>query len=189
MDYDLEINYHPGKANVVADALSRKSQAIMASSITTQKELLKDLEKMGIEFRNYQPNAMLSAIKIQPSIIDEIKAVQNEDEYLQAMVRKSKETGNTDFSIKDDGSLWCKDRLCVSVNMELKKKIMKEAHSTPYTAHPGSTKIYHDLKSTYWWTNMKREVAEYVAHCLTCQQVKTEHQRPAGPLQSLEIPQ
>ena len=149
VDYDLEINYHPGKANVVADALSRKSQAIMASSITTQKELLKDLEKMCIEFRNYQPNAMLSAIEIQPSIIDEIKAVQKEDEYLQAMVKRSKETGNTDFSIKDDGSLWCKDRLCVPDNLELKKKIMKEAHSTSYTAHPGSIKMYHDLKSTY----------------------------------------
>ena len=64
VDYDLKINYHPGKANVVADALSRKSQAIMASSITTQKELLRDLEKMSIEFRNYQPNAILSAIEI-----------------------------------------------------------------------------------------------------------------------------
>ena len=111
------------------------------------------------------------------------------DGYLQAMIRRSKETGKTDFSIKDDGSLWCKDRLCVPDNLELKKKILKEVHSTPYTAHPGNTKMYHDLKSTYWWTNMKRKVAEYVAHCLTCQQVKTEHQRPAGPLQSLEIPQ
>ena len=73
VDYDLEINYHPGKANLVADALSRKSQTIMASAITTQKELLRDLEKMGIEFRKYHPNAMLSAIEIQPSIIDEIK--------------------------------------------------------------------------------------------------------------------
>ena len=73
VDYDLEINYHPGKANVVADALSRKSQTVMASAITTRKELLRDLEKMGIKFRKYQPNAMLLAIEIQPSIIDEIK--------------------------------------------------------------------------------------------------------------------
>ena len=58
------------------------SQNIMASAITTQKELLRDLEKMGIEFRRYQPNAMLSAIEIQPSIIDEIKAAEKEDNYL-----------------------------------------------------------------------------------------------------------
>jgi len=66
---------------------------------------------------------------------------------------------------------------------------MIEAHSTPYTAHSGSTKMYHDLKSTYWWANMKREVAQFVAQCMICQQVKSEHQRPTGPLQSLEVPQ
>ena len=79
--------------------------------------------------------------------------------------------------------------MCVPDNSELKKKIMKEAHSMPYTVHPGSTKMYQDLRNTFWWTNMKREMAEYVSQCLTCQQVKTEHQRPAGPLQSLAIPQ
>ena len=72
----MEINYHPRKANVVADALSRKSQAVMASAIITQKKLLRDLEKMGIEFKKYQPNTMLSAIEIQPSTIDEIKVAQ-----------------------------------------------------------------------------------------------------------------
>ena len=146
VDYDLEINYHPGKANVVADALSRKSQTIMASSITTQKELLRDLEMMGIEVRRYQSDAMLSAIEIQPSILDEIKAAQKEDEYLQSMIERTKEIDWSKFSTKEDGSLWYNSRLCVPDNPELKKKIMKEAHSTPYTAHPGSTKMYQDLR-------------------------------------------
>ena len=64
VDYDLKINYHPGKANVVADALNQKSQTIMASTITTQKQLLRDLEKMSIKVIQYQPDAMLFAIKI-----------------------------------------------------------------------------------------------------------------------------
>ena len=132
---------------------------------------------------------MLSAIEIQLSIIDEIKTAQKEDKYLQAMIERTKETDHSYFLTKDDGSLWYNSRLCVPDNSELKKKIMKEAHSTPYTVHPGSTKMYQDLKSTFWWTNIKREVAEYVAQCLTCQQVKIEHQWPAGPLQSLAIPQ
>ena len=121
----------------------------MANSITTQKELLRDIEKMGIEFRDYKPDVMLSAIEIQPSIIDEIKAAQKEDKYLQAMIQWSRETDKSNFSIKDDESLWYNNRLCVPDNLELKKKIMKEAHSTPYTAHPGSTKMYQDLKTTY----------------------------------------
>ena len=161
----------------------------MASSITTQKKLLRDLEMMGIEVRRYQSDAMLSVIEIQPSILDEIKAAQKEDEYLQSMIERTKETDWSDFSTKKDGSLWYNSRLCVPDNPELKKKIMKEAHSTSYTAHPGSTKMYQDLRNTFWWTNMKREVVEYVSQCLTCQQVKTEHQRPAGPLESLAIPQ
>ena len=117
----MEINYL-GKANVVADALSRKSQAVMASAITTQKELLRDLEKMGIEFRKYQSNAVLLAIEIQPSIMDEIKAAQREDKYLQAMIKRSKETDKFDFSIKDDGSLWYNNHLCVPDNLKFEEK-------------------------------------------------------------------
>ena len=159
----------------------------MPNTITIQKELLRDLEKMGIEFREYQPNDMLSVTEIQPSIIDEIKAAQKEDKHLQVIIERMKEADQLDFSINDDGSLWGNNRLCVSNNPDLKNKILKEAHSMPYTAQPSGMKMYQDLKSTYWWTNMKREVTEYVAQCLTCQQVKTEHQRPVGPLQSLEI--
>ena len=80
-------------------------------------------------------------------------------------------------------------RLCVPDSEDLKKEIMEEAHSSAYAMHPGSTKMYHTLKQHYWWKGMKREIAEFVSRCLTCQQVKAEHQRPVGLLQSLPIPQ
>ena len=70
---------------------------------------------------------------------------------------------------------------------ELRKVIMKEAHFFAYSIHPGSTKMYHDLKDTYWWNGMKKDIAEFVSKCLTCQQVKLEHQRPSGLLQQLPI--
>ena len=66
---------------------------------------------------------------------------------------------------------------------------MEEAHSSAYAMHPGSTKMYHTLREHYWWRGMKKDVAEFVSRCLICQQVKVEHQRLAGLLQSLPIPQ
>ena len=80
-------------------------------------------------------------------------------------------------------------RLCVLDDQALKREILEEAHSSPYVMHPESTKMYRDLREHYWWIGMKREVAEFVARCLVCQQVKVEHQRPAGLLQPLPIPE
>jgi hypothetical protein len=79
---------------------------------------------------------------------------------------------------------------CVRVpnNEEIRKLILEEAHFSPYTVHLGGTKMYQDLKRCFWWNGMKRDVVEFVEWCSTCQQVKAEHQRPAGPLQPLEIP-
>jgi hypothetical protein len=71
----------------------------------------------------------------------------------------------------------------------IKREIMEEAHHSPYTVHPSSTKMYRDLREVYWWNNMKREIAHFVEQCLTCQQVKVEHQRPSGLLQPLPIPE
>ena len=68
---------------------------------------------------------------------------------------------------------------------DLRKLILSEAHDTTYSIHPGSTKMYYDLKEHFWWYGMKRSVAEYVAICDTCQRVKAEHQRPAGLCYSL----
>ncbi|GJV45088.1 retrotransposable element Tf2 [Tanacetum coccineum] len=69
----------------------------------------------------------------------------------------------------------------------LREKVMTEAHSSPFTIHPGSTKMYRDLKQYFWWKGMKQDVAIFVSRCMTCQQVKIEHQRASGLLQPLEI--
>ncbi|GJT74337.1 putative nucleotidyltransferase, ribonuclease H [Tanacetum coccineum] len=80
------------------------------------------------------------------------------------------------------------DRLCVPNDQALREKVMTEAHSSPFTIHPGSTKMYRDLKQYFWWNGMKQDVATFVSKCMTCQQVKIEHQRASGLLQPLEIP-
>ena len=188
VDYDLEINYHPGKANVVADALSRKTHATLACHLTTQKEILKDLDEMGIEVRMYQHNATLAYMEIQPTLISKIKEAQQGDAQTEAILKTIRKGKVTEFKIKEDGVLWYRDRLCVPNNKEIKKELMSEAHTTPYTSHPGSTKMYHNLKTTLWWSDMKREIAQFVSQCMTCQQVKIEHQRLGGPLQTMEVP-
>jgi hypothetical protein len=71
--------------------------------------------------------------------------------------------------------------------LEIKGLILKEAHETPYSIHPESTKMYMDLKELFWWNNMKRDIAKYVVECHTCQRVKVEHQSLAGLLQPLDI--
>jgi hypothetical protein len=84
--------------------------------------------------------------------------------------------------------LWSKKRLCLPEAEEIRELILREAHDSAYSIHPGSTKMYHDLKSRYWCYGMKRAIAEYVALCDNCQRVKAERQRPAGLLQPLKIP-
>ena len=79
--------------------------------------------------------------------------------------------------------------MCRIIKEELRREILEEAHCSAYAMHPRSTKMYQDLKDHYWWKEMKRDIAEYVSKCLTCQQVKAEHRHPAGLLQSLPIPE
>jgi hypothetical protein len=92
------------------------------------------------------------------------------------------------FHVDERGTLWFKDRLVAPKNHGLRKKIFHEAHTSKYSIHPGSTKMYHDLKAQFWWTHMKRETAHYVAECDTCQRTKADHMSPAGLLQPLSIP-
>ncbi|GKE62460.1 putative reverse transcriptase domain-containing protein, partial [Tanacetum coccineum] len=72
---------------------------------------------------------------------------------------------------------------------DLRTVIMHESHKSKYSIHPGSEKMYQDMKKLYWWPNMKGNIATYVSKCLTCAKVKTEHQRPSGLLVQPDIPQ
>ena len=72
---------------------------------------------------------------------------------------------------------------------ELKKELLHEAHNSVFTMHPGGNKTYWDLKQNYWWKGMKKNVTDYVFKCLTCQQVKVEHQVSSGLLNPIPIPQ
>lgn len=94
-----------------------------------------------------------------------------------------------DFSISDTGLLRYHGQVCLPMDSEIQREILNKAHTTPYSLHPGTTKMYQDLRVLYWWPGMKKDVVGYVAKCLTCQQVKAEHQRPAGLLQRIGIPE
>ena len=88
-----------------------------------------------------------------------------------------------------EGILRFRSRLCVPDDTGLRREIMAAAHQSVYTVHPRWTKMYRDLRQHYWWSRMKVDVADFVARCLTCQQVKAEHQRPGRYLQPLTIPE
>nr|GEU91150.1 retrotransposon protein, putative, Ty3-gypsy subclass [Tanacetum cinerariifolium] len=95
---------------------------------------------------------------------------------------------NTEFLLDEDDVLWQGTRLRVPNDAILREALLTEAHSSPFSVHPGSTKMYRDLKQHFWWSGMKRDVATFVSRCLICQQVKLEYQRASGLLQLLDIP-
>nr|AAX93001.1 retrotransposon protein, putative, Ty3-gypsy sub-class [Oryza sativa Japonica Group]ABA91620.1 retrotransposon protein, putative, Ty3-gypsy subclass [Oryza sativa Japonica Group] len=185
-DYDLGIHYHPGKANVVADALSRKAYCNVAQIRPDQDRLCRELEKLRL---TVVQSGVPASLTVQPTLESQIREAQKDDEGIKELIKRIQEKKDTNFSIDDQGTVWCGPRICVPAKKELRDLILKEAHESAYSIHPGSTKMYQDIKAYFWWTGMKRDVAEYVALCDICQRVKAEHQRPAGLLQPLPIPE
>ncbi|GKG19245.1 putative reverse transcriptase domain-containing protein [Tanacetum coccineum] len=87
-----------------------------------------------------------------------------------------------------DGTLYLNGRSWLPCYGDLRTVIMHESHKSKYSIHPGSDKMYQDMKKLYWWPNMKANITTYVSKCLTCAKVKAEHQRPSGLLVQPEIP-
>ncbi|GAA0181456.1 hypothetical protein LIER_30244 [Lithospermum erythrorhizon] len=169
-DYDVTIEYHPGKANVVVDALNRKGKA---------KDPKVEMKQLGVDLGVGSDDKLLAHVKVRPVLFDRIAEVQQKDEKSQDIIKEVKSGRRSDLVVDDSAALRMNGRLVVPYSKELKKKILDEAHNAPYSMHPGSTKMYRDLRLVYWWP----------ARFLACQQVKIEHRHPAGLLQPLPIPE
>ncbi|GJU67178.1 putative reverse transcriptase domain-containing protein [Tanacetum coccineum] len=175
-DYDCDIRYHPGKANVVADALSRKEREpplrvralVMTISLDLPKQIL---------------NAQTEARKPENIKNEDVGGMLIENAKYPEAIRTEKLEPRTDGTLCLNGRSWLP---CYG---DLRTVIMHESHKSKYSIHPGSEKMYQDVKKLYWWPNMKADIATYVSKCLTCAKVKAEHQRQSGLLVQPEIPQ
>ncbi|WVZ58149.1 hypothetical protein U9M48_008451 [Paspalum notatum var. saurae] len=176
-DYDLEVHYHPGKANVVADALSRKAHCNFIEARPTVRVVCCEIGE--IEMPTVL-EAELYNLVLEPAIKDQIIAAQKQDKGMSHIRDEIKDKKKACFKLDEEGILWFKNRLVVPKDMELRKKILDEAHNSMFTMHLGSNKMYQDLKQKFWWTRMKKEIAKYVSECDVCQRVKGDHLKPAG---------
>jgi hypothetical protein len=137
------------------------------------------------------PNLSLFNITLTPTLRDEIKAAQKNDEGM-GYIKKRMHEGDLKvayFCEDAKGALWFKERLVVPKKDELKKKILEEAQTSRYSINPRSTKMYHDLRQQFWWTRMKHETSYYVSECDTYRKVKTDYMKPGWLLQPLSIPE
>ncbi|GKA29327.1 putative reverse transcriptase domain-containing protein [Tanacetum coccineum] len=163
-NYECEILYHPGKANVVVDALSRKER-----------------------LKPRRVRAM--AMTVQIGMRGRIQVAQSEALRQKNILMENLHGLDPQMEKKEGESLYFMDRIWVPLIGDVRTIIMDEAHKSKYFVHPGADKMYYDLRDRYWWPGMKRDIATYVSRCLTCSKVKSEHQRPSGLLQKPEIPE
>ncbi|GJT15197.1 putative reverse transcriptase domain-containing protein [Tanacetum coccineum] len=159
-----------GKANVVADALSRKERDVPLRVRALVMTISLDLPK-----------------QILAAQIEALKPENLEKEDVGGMIRT--DIPKERLEPRADGTLCLNGRSWLPCFGDLRSVIMHESHKSKYSIHPGSEKMYQDVKKLYWWPNMKADIATYVSKCLTCARVKAEHQRPSGLLVQPVIPE
>jgi hypothetical protein len=181
-DYELEVHYHPAKANMVTDALSHKHRC---NHLTIQPHTsCSDLEELSLRV---VPHGKLNNIALIPTIKEDVITAQRTDIGMGHIRRRLELSEAQCFQQDVDGVLWFKDRLVVSKDFKLCNKIMDEAHCSRYSIHQRTNKMYQDLKKNFWWTRIKREIVKYVSECDTCRRIKANHLRSSGNLQPLSI--
>jgi hypothetical protein len=188
-DYDCVIEYHSGKANVVADALSRKNKMIDVDLDDNDERELLELRKINAKVEVGPRGSLIAQLRVRSILQDKVLEAQQNDDRASKIRDNLKSGVGTSFQILEDGMIAFGKRMYLPDDETLKREVLQKAHESRFATHPESTKLYQDLKECYWWPDMKKDVAEYVAKCGVCQQVKVEHQKPAGPLQPLLIPQ
>ncbi|KAA3460519.1 DNA/RNA polymerases superfamily protein [Gossypium australe] len=147
-DYDCSIEYHAGKANVVADALSRK--------------VVSDLRALFAHLSLYDDGSILAELQVKPTWVEQIREKQLEDEVLSARRFQVQNGGLEGYSLSSDEVLCFQGKACMPKDVELRQKILQDAHSSPHAMHPGGSKMYKDLREQFWWPGLKKEVTEFV---------------------------
>nr|GEZ01569.1 putative reverse transcriptase domain-containing protein [Tanacetum cinerariifolium] len=175
-DYDCEIRYHPGKANVVADSLSRKER----ESPLRFRALVMTI---GLDLPRQILNAQTKARKLENIKREDVGGLLVENSRDPEKVRTKK------LEPRADGTLCLNGRGWLPCYGDLQTVIMYESYKSKYSIHSGSNKMYQDMKKLYWWANIKADIATYVSKCLTCVKVKAEHQKLSGLLVQPKIPE
>ena len=149
-DYDLTLHYHPGKANVVVDALSRKSQGVLASIASREWRMLKTVGQFRLQY-DEQAQGTLGSMMAMPSLLSRVIDSQVQEAELVS-IRDRVQSGTTDegWAIYTDGSLRYRGRVVVPQSTDLREEIVREFHCPRFAVHPGGTKMYHDLRRQYY---------------------------------------
>ena len=174
-DYDCMIDYHLGKFNVVADALSRKS--------------MQTFRVLNAHLSLSDDGTIVEELIARLKMLNRVLEAQKKYEKISTIVSQIGNDKETKFTVNKNGVLYYKNRVCVPNGNDLRKSILEEVHNGSFAIHPSSTKMYQDLKMSFWWSGMKRDVSEFVTKCLVCQRVKAEHQVRSGLFQPIRIPE